>query len=179
MDNQNQLEQRFLSELKSSLTEKSKKIELEISVINLLKKEGLIRNLSPRNISWYSVAALVLLSFVAGYFFSTNRFEQPISSNYMLLLYENTLFNPSTNYDLTQEYSDWLTIISKQGIEIYGEKLSKKSLFLSTKPDISDLELAGFFIFKASSHEQALEIATSMPHINYGGIVELKEIIHN
>jgi len=81
-------------------------------------------------------------------------------------------------------YQKWRTDLQGKGVDLIGEPLMEGGVVPYLKDDKLemlafedwDLAMAGYFIFEAERYEAALEIASTNPHLKFGGSVVLREI---
>ena len=155
-------------------------LELENRVIAALQERQLIRNPSKRGLRWFSTAAAAVVILAIG--FTAGRFwngAQPVQYTHILLLQENRSFQ-SGHENRVQEYSNWARELAANGTPITGEKLADDSHLLkaskSETQTARDQQIAGFFLIRAKSEEDALQISRTCPHLRYGGMIELRRI---
>lgn len=110
-------------------------------------------------------------------------------AQYILLLYERAERPAETAAEekaVVAEYKAWAGELARQGKVVGGEKLAdsgsmvQKAGVVRTNFGSKDAgqRLAGYFLLRAASHEEALEIAKTCPHVTRGGRVELRPIEH-
>ena len=107
------------------------------------------------------------------------------TGGFVLLLYEDDDYRPAEAADASarvDEYRAWARQVAEQGIAISGERLQSDGLALRRRDgDIrrgaAAERLGGYFVIGASSREEAERIATTCPHLRYGGRVVLKAIL--
>ncbi|MTI41250.1 YciI family protein [Fulvivirga lutimaris] len=176
------IDENELSEEERDLFEKLKgikpPIEMEEETISKLKSEGLIQ--SHNKMIWVYRVAAALAFFVLGYavFPYLNSSEEP-DYNYMLVLYQDTNFNPGPPEEMFDEYSHWMQSIYQNGMAIDGQEMKQPSLLLDGA-DVSNnatRTVGGYFVLSASSQDEAVKIAQSSPHLKYGGTIEVKEFM--
>ncbi len=171
-----------LSEQEKGLYEKLKGIKppigMEEETISKLKSEGLIQ--SQNKIIWVYRIAASLAFFVLGYtvYPYLNRNDNP-TYNYMLVLYEDSNFNPESPEVMFNEYSNWMQSIYQNGMAIDGQEMKPSSMLLDGIEVRNNLTktVGGYFVLRASSQEEAIEVARSSPHLKYGGTIEVKEFM--
>lgn len=181
MDTEQPLDNRTNKDLKKESIIRSLNPELEKSIIKALSDENLItqKNFLFNKTHFWTYAALSLVAiFSIGYFFGTNDISNPLKPNYLLVLYEDENFVPPQDVNLSIEYYDWLVSISEKGVDISGNELTMDRFSLQSPLPQTFVEqtLSGYFLFRASSSIEAIEIANSSPHTKYGGLIELREI---
>ncbi len=169
---------------------------LEDRVVQSLKQSGLIsrpENTRRFNSSHIGVAvAASLLFFFLGVAVTKWLAGPTASSNspeFMLVLRQSDSSEQLSREEelrLAKEYGAWARQLSDQGLVTDGEKLKDERRFLSvvdgqtvTSENPNDLNrsnIAGYFLIKAQSYEQAIQIAGSCPHLKAGGTIEVREI---
>ena len=133
-----------------------------------------------KTISWRIAASVVL--FGAGYVLGNwgILIPQPdhAQGKYALFLYENNEFTVADGQDLVKEYSGWARDLAAQNKLVYAEKLNDNEKQWLGKETVqnSTSKLTGYFVFYASSMEEARKIADTHPHTRYGGGLELRPI---
>ena len=176
MSNENEDRIRELDQLQR---EESPSPELENRVVDALRERQLIRNSSKTGLRWFSTAAaaivILAIGFAAGR--AWNR-PQQVQYTHILLLQEDRSFQSGHAEDRVQEYSNWARGVASKGTAITGEKLAHDSRLLKGDRSESQAsgEIAGFFLVRAKSEEDALAISRTCPHLRYGGIIELRKI---
>lgn len=156
---------------------------LEEKTVRRLQREGLLTDKKRFYLSIPAgIAASVMLLatglLLGKFFFGARGAEEPLF-NYMLVLHEDPAFTPGEPEEMFAEYSRWMEQIYERGIAIDGQEMKPASLLLGkegieTKPQT---RVGGYFVLRASSHEEVVEIAKSSPHLKYGGTIEIKEIM--
>ena len=112
-------------------------------------------------------------------------------NGYMLLLHDVTTSENEISAEEIQaiisEYVSWSNEIAERGILIGGEKLADEGgkhlrnvdgdIRVTDGPFAEVKEaLGGYFAIKADDYDQAVEIASSCPHLKFGGWIEVREI---
>lgn len=159
-----------------------------------MKAQGLIKEPKPlisASLSGILTALVVVTAFAAGgYFFGRS---QPLSQSasgafpQFALLVKADDIPPADGSQPFKEYSAWVRNLKKErwadGEALHGKawRLHRSAAGgavetlpheLKTSPD----ELSGYFLFEAATAEEALKIASTCPHLNYSGTLELREI---
>jgi hypothetical protein len=112
-------------------------------------------------------------------------------AQFMLLLHEN----PSEFADLTRkqmesviaEYQAWGQRLASEGRLVASHKLTddrgrhlgkRGSEILVTDGPFAEAKevLGGYYIVKAASYDEAVEIAKSGPHLRYNGRIEVRKV---
>ncbi|MBL6445077.1 hypothetical protein JMN32_02080 [Fulvivirga sp. 29W222] len=158
-------------------------IHLEERIVKRLKDENLISK-TPAWKDWglkiAASIALIAVGIIIGKIIYPPM-ETQSQFNYMLVLYEDGRFTPSSPEEMFTEYSKWMEGIQEQGVTIGGQEMKPSSLFL--EPDgtqVSDdnvRRVGGYFVINAGSLDQAMKIAQDSPHLKYGGSIEVKEFM--
>ena len=104
---------------------------------------------------------------------------------YMLLLHGGK-FDHYTRQDMQEisgRYIGWMRNLAKEGRKVSGAPLADKSKVLEGKkvmdgPYAETKEvIGGYYLVEAANEEEALHLSQSCPHLDYGGTVELREVI--
>lgn len=160
---------------------------LEHTVLTALQEEGLLRTASRPNRKWLPLAAAIagIALFLGGYLLggTQNKAEGQIRPElgYMLLLHEDARFRPGEPMEMFEEYKAWMESVGSQGVAITGQELQNDALILDAdrSPETDAAErTTGYFLLEAASLEQAAAIARSIPHLKYGGSVEVKAFMN-
>lgn len=108
----------------------------------------------------------------------------PERSRFLFVLREGAAFHPPAALSeaaLVEEYSAWARDLYRQGRLELGEELAADGWLLGSEetssPPATDGLVAGLFIVRAASAEQALKIGRTCPHLRYGGVVEVRRIV--
>jgi hypothetical protein len=166
--------------------------ELEGKIIALLKEENLINRPMRNKTVYHAIAAslIFLIGIVIGGSIFPNflKSEQDKSKvvaeesnldKYALFLYEDETFQPEVPMpDLVSEYGAWARNLAAKGKLDGAEKLSDEMVMLGVlKNESKGLEgFSGYFIIKASSLNEALELTNTHPHLKYNGGISLRPI---
>lgn len=112
-------------------------------------------------------------------------------SEFILLLHESPADFASVSADeiqaIIQEYTDWRVKIAAEGRLAGANKLKDEGgrhlsrhnheFRVVDGPYTEAKEvMGGYFIIKATSYDEAVEISKQCPHLKYGGWIELREI---
>ncbi len=159
--------------------------DLEDRVIARLKNEKLIRsgNTARSFLKVSLVAAAMAAIFCSGIVFHSWLTSLTIKvsmseKTYMLFLREGAEFRqPRTESELrarVEAYRKWAVDLRKKGVPITGTKLRDEATLLN----VSGLEtqIGGYFLVDAATYQEAIAIAKSCPHLNYGGAIEVRPI---
>lgn len=172
--------------------------DLEQRVVARLEREGLIQSELKKEIDvkrihlTWAIAATVLL--VVGMFIgrmpAAGVSQAPKTADsrheYALMLYEDATFQPgpaSAMPDRVAEYTAWARGLAKDGTVVGGEKLSDSGVLLgASEPSAARVPsseigaLAGYFVIRAKDEADAMRIASTCPHLKYGGRISLRRI---
>lgn len=155
--------------------------ELERRIVAQLKSEGRIK-VNPLNnyIRWGLMAAASLIFFMSGVTYERmNNSSTDInpSQGYMMVLHEDDDFLAGSS--VTEEYKQWKESIAEKGVKITGQELRNEATLVSSN-EVTTLDantqnrITGYFILEAGSLEEVLNLASSSPHVKYGGNIEVK-----
>jgi hypothetical protein len=172
---------------------------LEESVVNEMRTRGEIRRAGAPRRYLYAAAGLVaaLAFFVAGFGIGT-RTSKPgpaaptsgeSAERWILLLYEDDQYQaalPGQERGRVREYGDWARVLASRGSLVAGEKLNERGRLLARAeqeiqvsdglPVASEGVVAGYFVVRAASLEEAISLASGCPHLKYGGRISLRRI---
>lgn len=159
--------------------------ELEARTIEALARRGAIeRAPSRRSGSWRWIAiAASVATFVVGLSVGrASRQSAPVhiaSSSYMLLLYEDERFDPGPGGQ-SAEYAAWGVDLVEGGRTVFGAELGPEAIALPVReaaPALAhEARLAGFFVIEARDLNEAVAVASSVPHLKYGGEVVVRPL---
>lgn len=163
---------------------------LKARVRESLRSRGLLRR-GPRS-AWRAAfaAAAAVVVFVAG-MVAGRRADGPVphgAGAYLLLLYQDADFHPSRSEDeLVAEYGAWAGRLGAEGKLVSGEKLDSAARLLEAPGGTTVVSavdvgssagaVAGFFIVRAASYDEAVEIARTCPHLRHGGRIAVRAIV--
>ena len=169
--------------------------ELEDRVVVALESRGLIRQPSRGGVPrWWVAAACVVAAFVgwtARGVVSTPSDVAPEtggvapSGSYLILLTEpEPLRTTKPMTALVEEYSRWAGELIAENRLVSAGRLSGDNRLLSAHtvsrlgPEMEGNlgPATGFFIVRASNLEEAVGIAQTCPHIDYGGKITVRSI---
>ena len=107
-------------------------------------------------------------------------------SKYLLLLRggEFQQYSSEEMDKIVRKYMDWTDKLRKDGVHVASEELKGGGRVLALKDgEIVDGPFAetkeavgGFYLVEAENFAQAAEISNECPHLQFGGLVELREI---
>jgi len=149
---------------------------VEESLLAALRGRGLIRPRAARR-RWLAAAAALALAFGAGMatqrFAGRSRLQAPPRARFLLLLYGG---NGEGRH---REYADWARAVSERGLDLHGEELGREESQVPAPawPSAGPVTPRGFFTVSARTVEEAREVASSCPHLWYGGSIVIKPIV--
>ncbi len=169
---------------------------LEEAIIAKLRARGLLRSTVPspsaqrRSPLWGAIAAMLLLAVGI----SLGRASVPgpgPAPTHVLLLRGGARVGSEPASDSTTRviYSEWARREGQTGAVVGGEELALRGTRFAQRvsgldsmevglagggPD--DADVVGYFLLRAASRAEALQIARRCPHLQFGGSVELREI---
>ena len=111
-------------------------------------------------------------------------------SKYMLLLHDDpsgfTAMSPEEMQKVIEKYIAWDTGLRASGVILDGHKLVDDAgrvmrrqdgkLRTTDGPHSESKEVLGGYLVEADSYEPAIEHASTCPHLEYGGTIEVREI---
>jgi hypothetical protein len=110
---------------------------------------------------------------------------------YMLLLADNPAafkdVTPAQMQEVIGKYVAWTAKIKKEGRHLGGEKLSdeggKRIVKKGAKPVVLDGPYAeakdvvgGYYIIKAKDYDDAVSVALTCPHVDYGAYLDVRAL---
>ncbi len=110
---------------------------------------------------------------------------------YILFLYDNPAdfanVTPDQMQSIVEEYSAWAQKLASEGKHTGGQKLRDEGgRIVTSAPDgvtvtdgpYSETKevIGGFMTIRASSYDEAVEIARTCPHVRYGAKIEVRQI---
>ncbi len=155
------------------------------------------RLLEARTHRWKHVAllaaasvAFLLIGGAAGYRMAQPGAEPAVpgeiaaSAEFLLLMRGDLPAASEIPMDrLVTEYSAWGAELGAAGRLVAAEKLVDDPGRWLQSADVTDgttaprgSDIGGYFVIRATTYDQAQEIALSSPHIRYGGTIELRQI---
>lgn len=176
--------------LRAARTDAEPPRDLEDATVAALRHRGLVtRRLARGPVASIfrrkSVAAAAFLAIaaalVAAATWSVMHKPAPVSPatspRFVLLLYAGVDPIGGTADTRRQEYAQWARDLASRGMAISGEELSEQAREVgSGARTVSDLP-RGFFIVTAADLAAAERIASTCPHLRYGGRIVVKQIV--
>jgi hypothetical protein len=102
--------------------------------------------------------------------------------DFILLLHESASTSgvtPDEERRLVEEYSAWARRLGAAGDLVGGEKLAAdyRTLVAGTSGTLAAAgAIGGYFVVRARSYDEAVEIARTCPHLAHGGSIEIRMI---
>lgn len=152
---------------------------LETAVIALSTRGGLIMDARK------ALAAAVVIALVggaAGFGIGATRAEVPDADRgrqYLLLVHDNAAVERAVQEQgmeaIVERYATWARGLADDGRLVSAEHLTAAPDWIgATTPSSSSI--SGYFLIRADSREEALEIARTSPHAQLGGVLEVRAI---
>jgi hypothetical protein len=103
----------------------------------------------------------------------------PESPRFVLLIYAGTSPVAGAPDIRRREYSQWARDLAAGGTPISGEELSEDAREVPAPPGapLDGLLPSGFFVVSAPDLDAAQRIASTCPHIRYGGRIVVKRVV--
>ena len=106
---------------------------------------------------------------------------------YAVLLYDNTStlrsLSPEEMQKATEKYMAWSKMPFTQAGKRLGTDHGKILRPHAGKPKVTDgpysetkEALGGFYLIEAADYDQAVELASTNPHVEYGGVIEVRHV---
>ena len=116
--------------------------------------------------------------------------KEPYYVPFMVLIHQEeadfSKYSPNDFQNLMQQFQTWTQKITKEGYFVAGDKLTKdpgKTIKVKNGRVIVDGPYAdskdaigGYYVIKAESMDEALEVVKGCPAMTYGGILEVREV---
>jgi hypothetical protein len=161
--------------------------ELEDVTVAALRERGLVRpskrSRSLAAAAWLTAVAAALVALVTWTILHRSTASSvPAGPRYVLLLYAGTDPIAGTPDARRREYSEWARDVASRGVAISGEELSEEARQIdspgtgASAPATGPLP-RGFFLVGAPDLESAQRIASTCPHLRYGGRIVVKRIV--
>jgi hypothetical protein len=155
--------------------------ELEDRIVDSLKQRGAFKLPFVWNLSLSKAVVTLLLGaaiFFSGWLAGKNSLNGSREDDqYLLLLYNTEKFenDPSRS----AEYGRWFKTLNDP--KAIGEELTDTAWSIAgserrVSVGVSESRINGFFVYSAASKEKALSIASSIPHLNYDGSIEVRKV---
>jgi hypothetical protein len=180
-----------LERLRAARTDAVPPPDLEDATVAALRHRGLVTRRLSRGamaaafrrkaiVSTALLAAAAALVVAAGWSVmnkSTAPVPAPQLPRFVLLLYAGVDPMAGAADARRQEYAQWARDLSSRGIAISGEELSEEARDVGSGARPAGDLPRGFFIVSAADVAAAEQIASSCPHLRYGGRIVVKRIV--
>ena len=157
---------------------------LEDQTVEALRRRGLLRR-SRRSlvaVGWPVAAAAALAAAVT--WMALHRSSTPGAAatgpRFVLLLYAGAEPVDGSPETRRREYAQWARDIASRGVSISGEELSDDAHEIPAatgSPAVQAPLPRGFFIVEAPDLASAERLASTCPHLRYGGRIIVKRIL--
>lgn len=158
---------------------------LEEATIDALRERGLVR---PARRRLAAAAGLVAMAAALVVAVGWSLLHQPgappqassVSPRFVLLLYAGNDPMPGTPDTRRREYSQWARDMAAAGAAISGEELAEEAREVPgavVAPSPALPLPRGFFVVSAPDLDAAQKIASTCPHLRYGGRIVVKRIV--
>jgi hypothetical protein len=164
--------------------------ELEERVVAKLRERGLIGHVLSRRSPWRLAAAACLVGLLAGWLAHGLAARTPVplptpessGERFLLLLSEPTpLATSKPASSLVAEYAAWARRLAAEGRLVAAERLLDGGR--SLPPSAPELPspggadpVTGFFLVNAAGWDEALALASTCPHLAYGGRITVRQV---
>jgi len=153
---------------------------LEASTVTALRQRGLVKPPKRRVMAVAGlVATAAALVAAVGWSVTHRPGAPPAGPRFVLLLYAGTDPVAGTPDTRRLEYSQWAREVAAGGTAISGEELSEDAREIPASagaPPAGPLP-RGFFVVSAPDLDAAARIASSCPHLRYGGRIVVKRVV--
>ena len=159
---------------------------LEEATVGALRERGLVRPMPRRLAAALGLVAVAATLVVAvGWSMMHRSAPAPAphaSPRFVLLLYAGADPIAGTADLRRREYSQWARDVAAGGAAISGEELSSEEDARDVPPPQDGQPATGplprgFFVVSAPDLDRALQIASTCPHLRYGGRIVVKRIV--
>jgi hypothetical protein len=111
-------------------------------------------------------------------------------AKFMLLLHDNPQsmknYAPAEMQKTIEKYNAWSGKLAQAGKLVGGEKLTEeggrrlvktKDVLVTDGPYSETKEvIGGYFTVEAASYEEAVELSRDCPHLDYGGVIDVRKV---
>ena len=158
---------------------------LEEATVAALRERGLVRPMPRRLAAAAALVAVAATLVVAVGWSVMHRSAAPApvpqaSPRFVLLLYAGTDPIGGTPDTRRREYAQWVRDVAAGGAAISGEELSENAREVPPRADAQPIAgplPRGFFVVGAPDLDAAQRIASTCPHLRYGGRIVIKRIV--
>lgn len=163
---------------------------LKERVVRSLRGAGVLSSArTSRGRRFVGVAAALLVGFGLGYAARPRMGEPPKPASeqrYALLLYADSSFrDEGSGAERVAEYARWARALRSRGQFELGERLARSGRVVASGPASPDVgagtvaslgTVAGLFIIRAADMAEAITLASTCPHVRYGGRIVVQAI---
>ncbi len=132
-----------------------------------------------------AASILFLLGFTVAQWQIHQNTDVTPKSLFALLIYDDDNFEGDPRVQ-GQEYGNWMFNMRDLGRYVTGQGLGKDGRILvagAEQIQVRNLTasesygtIGGFYVIEASSYDEAVEVASSCPHLKYNGTIEVRKI---
>ena len=102
---------------------------------------------------------------------------RPAGEKFLITLHEDASFKAPPMQEAVAEYNAWGGVLAERGQFVTAEKLvDEPPAVLPAMDTASGPVMTGFYIIRAASRAEAVSIAETMPHLKYGGTVQVHPV---
>ncbi|MEQ9104466.1 MAG: YciI family protein [Rhodothermales bacterium] len=102
---------------------------------------------------------------------------RPAGEKFLITLHEDASFQAPPMQEAVAEYNAWGGALAERGQFVTAEKLvDEPPAVLPAVDAASGPVMTGFYIIRAGSRAEAVSIAETMPHLKYGGTVQVHPV---
>ena len=152
---------------------------VEQKTIAALRERGLVHPRGRRALmAWAAVAAA--LAVLAGWLAIQKTTAPVVGPRFVLLLYAGSDPIAGTADARRTEYGAWARDLASRGVQVSGEELSEESAALGASNGSAaggEALPRGFFVIQADDLAAAQRIASTCPHLRYGGRIVIKRVV--
>ena len=151
---------------------------VEEATLAALRERGLVYTRRRLAITmWTAAAAAAIIAIVAWLVLMRTTPPPPDGPRFVLLLYAGSEPVSGTADVRREEYGAWARDLASRGVQVSGEELSEESAALGTTTASEAALPRGFFVIRADDLAAAQRIASTCPHLRYGGRIVIKRVV--
>ena len=151
---------------------------VEDATLASLRERGLVYPRRRRAIAMWTAAAAAAIVALAAWLVLARTTPPADGPRFVLLLYAGSDPVGGTADVRRQEYGAWARDLASRGVQVSGEELSEESAALGATNAAAEAALPrGFFVIRADDLEAAQRIASTCPHLRYGGRIVIKRVM--
>ena len=150
---------------------------VEEATISALRQRGLVYPRRRRAMIMWAAAAAAAIVAMVSWLVLARTMPPADGPRFVLLLYAGSDPVSGTADVRRQESGAWARDLASRGVQVSGEELSEESAALgATNADGAALP-RGFFVIRAEDLAAAQRIASTCPHLRYGGRIVIKRVV--